>query len=68
MKWHALVRYDKLDSDDVARSDFPDLFAETLTLQMNHFHRLNLRLIAEAVLDFSGRDGHIFRMGIDFDF
>jgi len=67
-KWHGLLRYDKLDSDEVSRDDFPKLFADSLTFQLNHFHQLNLRFIAEVVLDFSGRRGHIFRSGIDFDF
>jgi len=64
--WHGLVRYDFVDSDDVSSTHFPDLFAETITLQINYFHRLNLRFIAEGVFDLSGKDDHIFRVGIDF--
>ncbi|MFQ5543858.1 MAG: hypothetical protein ACE5FY_05855 [Nitrospiria bacterium] len=67
-KEHLLFRYDFVDSKDVERRDFPELFAETVTLQMNYFHRLNLRFISEAVIDLSGRNDHILRLGIDFDF
>ncbi len=66
--WHALARYDFVDSNDVSRAVFPDLFAETLTLQINHFHRLNMRFIGETVIDLSGREDHILRLGIDFAF
>ncbi|MFQ5579123.1 MAG: hypothetical protein ACE5FZ_00785 [Nitrospiria bacterium] len=64
--WHGLVRYDLLDSDDLSRNTFPELFVRTVTLQLNHFHRLNLRFISEVVIDLSEKEGHILRIGIDF--
>ncbi|HIE64769.1 MAG: hypothetical protein ABGX83_07790 [Nitrospira sp.] len=51
--WHGLTRYDVVDSDDLAQDTFPDLFAQTITLQLNYFHRLNLRFISEVGIDLS---------------
>jgi hypothetical protein len=64
--WHGLARYDFVDSDDLSQDTFPDLFARTITLQLNHFHRLNLRFVSEVVIDLSTEEAHIFRIGIDF--
>ena len=64
--WHGLVRYDFVDSNDVSSAAFPDLFAQNITLQINHFHRLNLRFLSEVVFDPNEED-YLIRVGIDFD-